>query len=362
MRFAFAPYLLHFKEPGGTSRGVMTEKPTFLVKIFEEDDPEHFGIGEAAVFPGLSPEADGNYVWKLTEVLANVAIGKATDLTRHSSIQFGLEQALLDFSNGCRGIYYPTPFTRGEGSIEINGLVWMGDFDKMMERLEEKIKAGFKCVKLKIGAIDWKSELDMIERIRSRFSPEQLTVRVDANGAFTMDDALPRLKRLADLGVHSIEQPIKAGNPELMAFLCQVSPLPIALDEELIGKGTTEEKTEMLDTIKPQYIILKPALCGGFSGGEEWISLAQQRGIGWWVTSALESNVGLNAIAQWTAALFASGNNGSPTASPIPQGLGTGGVFTDNFETPIYLEADQLRYNPSQPFDYTQFADLKWHM
>lgn len=352
MRFAFAPYLLHFKEPGGTSRGVMTEKPTFLVKIYDENDPSHFGIGEAAVFPGLSPEADGNYVWKLTEVLANVAIGKATDLTRHSSIQFGLEQALLDYSNDCEGIYYPGPFTVGDESIEINGLVWMGEFDRMIERIEEKIAAGFKCIKLKIGAIDWQKELEMITFIRSRFSPEQLMIRVDANGGFSMDNALPRLKQLADLGVHSIEQPIPAGNPELMAFLCQVSPLPIALDEELIGKGTEEEKLQMLDVIKPQYIILKPALCGGFSGGEEWIRLAQERGIGWWVTSALESNVGLNAIAQWTAAIGAKG----------PQGLGTGGVFTDNFSTPIYLNGDKLRYNPDEKFDYSQFDDLKWHM
>lgn len=351
MRLEFAPYLLHFKEPGGTSRGVMTEKPTFLIKVYDEADPSHFGIGEAAVFPGLSPEADGNYVWKLTELMANVAIGKTTDLSRHSSIQFGFEQALLDFSCGCRGIYYPSAFTQGESRIEINGLVWMGDFDRMIERIEEKLKAGFRCIKLKIGAIDWHKELEMIEFIRRRFSEESLMIRVDANGGFTMDDALPRLKRLADLGVHSIEQPIKAGNPELMAFLCQVSPLPIALDEELIGKYTTADRVAILDAIKPAYIILKPALCGGFSGGEEWIYLAEERGIGWWVTSALESNVGLSAIAQWTAYIGAKG----------PQGLGTGGVFTDNFDTPVYLEGDKLGFNASKPFDYNQFADLKWH-
>lgn len=351
MRLSFAPYLLHFKEPGGTSRGVMTEKPTFLLKVYDESDPSRYGLGEAAVFPGLSPEADGMYVWKLTELLANVAIGKATDLSRHSSIQFGFEQALLDFSNGCRGIYYPSSFTEGKSEIEINGLVWMGDYDKMMERLASKIADGFRCVKLKIGSIDWKSEVSMIEHIRAKYSPEQLMVRVDANGAFTMDEALPRLKRLADLGVHSIEQPLKAGNPDLMAFLCKVSPLPIALDEELIGKYSAEEKREVLDIIHPAYIILKPALCGGFSGGEEWISMASERGIGWWVTSALESNVGLNAIAQWTAYIGADG----------PQGLGTGGVFTDNFVTPVSLHGDHLRYDPAVPFDYSQFKDLKWH-
>lgn len=352
MRFAFAPYLLHFKEPGGTSRGVMTEKPTFLVKVFDEDAPDHFGIGEAAVFPGLSPEADGNYVWKLTEVLANIAIGKATDLSRHSSIQFGLEQALLDYSNGCHGIYCPGDFTMGKQTIVINGLVWMGDFDRMMERVEEKISAGFRCLKLKIGAIDWQKELEMVSSIRKRFCEDELMLRVDANGGFSIDNALPRLKQLADLGVHSIEQPIPAGNAELMAFLCQVSPLPIALDEELIGKGTTEEKREVLDVIKPQYIILKPALCGGFSGAEEWISMATERGTGWWVTSALESNVGLNAIAQWVGSIGAEG----------PQGLGTGGVFTDNFVTPVSLEGDRLKYDPEMRLDYHQFDDLKWHM
>ncbi|MDE6442853.1 MAG: o-succinylbenzoate synthase [Muribaculaceae bacterium] len=351
MRFSFAPYLLDFKEPGGTSRGVMTEKPTFLVKVFDENDPSRFGIGEAAVFPGLSPEADGNYVWKLTEVLANIAIGKGTDLSRHSSIQFGLEQALFDFSNGCKGIYFPTAFTEGKSEIEINGLVWMGEFDKMIERIESKMADGFHCLKLKIGAIDWKKEVEMIEYVRKRFSSSELMIRVDANGGFSMENALPRLKRLADLDVHSIEQPIPAGNPEMMAFLCSVSPLPIALDEELIGKATTEERVALLDTVKPAYIILKPALCGGFSGGGEWIELANDRGIGWWVTSALESNVGLNSIAQWTAFMKAEG----------PQGLGTGGVFTNNFITPVGLEGDRLHFNPSQPLDYSQFNDLKWH-
>lgn len=352
MRLAFAPYLLHFKEPGGTSRGVMTEKPTFLIKVFDEEDPSHYGIGEAAVFPGLSPEADGNYVWKLTELLANVAIGKPTDLTRHSSIQFGFEQALFDYSNGCRGVYFPSSFTEGKSEIEINGLVWMGDFDKMIERIDTKVAQGFHCLKLKIGAIDWRKEIEMIQYVRKRYNENQLMIRVDANGGFSMDNALPRLKMLADLEIHSIEQPIPAGNPELMAFLCQVSPLPIALDEELIGKGISEEKIAVLDVIKPSYVILKPALCGGFSGGNEWISLAEERGIGWWVTSALESNVGLNAIAQWTASIGANG----------PQGLGTGGVFTDNFITPITLNSDKLRYDAYKPFDYSQFANLKWHM
>lgn len=351
MRLEFAPYLLKFKEPAGTSRGILTEKPTFLIKVYDEKDPEKFGIGEAAVFPGLSPEADGMYVWKLTELLANVAIGKETDLSKHSSIQFGLEQALLDFSNGCKGIYYNSDFTLGGKSIEINGLVWMGNFDEMLERLEVKINSGFKCIKLKIGAVDWNDELELIKFIRKKYDSKDLMIRVDANGGFNFYDCHPKLVKLADLEVHSIEQPIKAGNPQHMAALCLSSPVPIALDEELIGKGDLNSRIKTLEEIKPQYIILKPALCGGFSGAVEWIEESEKRGIGWWVTSALESNVGLNAIAQFSAFINAMG----------PQGLGTGNLFTNNFITPLRLEADHLHFLPYQKFDYSQFADLKWH-
>lgn len=351
MRLEFAPYLLHFKEPAGTSRGILKDKPTFLIKVYDEENPDHFGIGEAAVFPGLSPEADGNYVWKLTELLANVAIGRPTDLSRHSSIQFGLEQALLDFSGGCKGIYYPSEFTLGNASIEINGLIWMGGYDKMISQLESKINAGFSCVKLKIGAIDWNRELEIIKGIRKEFNENELMIRVDANGGFSHTDALTKLGQLADLAVHSIEQPIPAGNVREMADLCSKSPLPIALDEELIGKGTTEERIKTLDEIKPQFIILKPALCGGFSGASEWIQQAEERSIGWWITSALESNVGLNAIAQFTAKVNASG----------PQGLGTGSLFTNNFDTPIYLVNDRLEFLPDKGIDPSQFKDLKWH-
>ena len=351
MRFEFAPYLLKFKEPAGTSRGILTEKPTFLVKVYNETDPDHFGIGEAAVFPGLSPEANGQYVWKLTELLANIAIGRATDLSRHSSIQFGLEQALLDFSNDCKGIYYPSHFTEGDRSIKINGLIWMGDLEKMMDRLEKKIKEGFKCIKIKVGAIHWNQELEIIRVIRKYFNENELMVRVDANGGFKFDDCQKKLGELSDLGVHSIEQPIASGQPENMAKLCRETPLPIALDEELIGKGTTDDRIKTLEEIKPQYIILKPALCGSFSGASEWIEEAEKRGIGWWITSALESNIGLNAIAQFTASVSAEG----------PQGLGTGGLFTNNFETPISLEGDLLKFNPSDRIDYSQFNDLKWH-
>lgn len=350
MRLAYAPYILKFKMPSGTSRGILTEKPTFFIKVFDENDPSKFGIGECSVFPGLSPEANGNYGYKLVELLANMALGDETDLDGYSSIIFGLEQALRDFAGGCRHIYFPSSFTQGKESIEINGLIWMGDFDRMIERINEKIEQGFHCLKLKIGAIDWRKEVEMIEYVRRKYSESKLQIRVDANGGFTMDNALPRLKRLADLGVHSIEQPIAAGMPDLMAFLCQVSPLKIALDESLIGVHGKKNKENLLDNVRPAYIILKPSLCGGFSGAEEWIRLAEDRGIGWWVTSALESNVGLNALAQWTATLHTN----------IPQGLGTGALFTNNFDCPLRLDSDRLTYDPSKVIENEEYSTLDW--
>lgn len=350
MRLQFAPYVLKFNEPSGTSRGILTEKITCILRIFDENDPEHYGIGEAAIFPGLSPEADDRFFYKLMELQANIRLGLKTDLERFPSLQFGLEQAIRDFSGGCEGVYFESPFVHGENSIEINGLVWMGDYDRMIERIEQKLNSGFKCIKLKIGAIDWRKEVDMIQYIRDRYDRDRVEIRVDANGGFDMDCAIPRLKRLADLGVHSIEQPIKAGNPMLMRFLCDVSPLPIALDEELIGKFTHEEKAATLDEIKPAYIVIKPSLTGGFSGAREWIDLAEERSIGWWITSSLESNIGLNALAQWVATLH----------TDIPQGLGTGGVFSNNFEAPIYLDKDRLRYDPQKKTDRKQFDSLDW--
>lgn len=350
MRLQFAPYILKFKEPAGTSRGVLTEKPTCYMRLFDENNPSRYGVGEAAVFPGLSPEADDRFFYKLMELQANVRLGRSTDLSHFPSLQFGFEQCIRDFTGGCNGIYYPSQFVAGIQSIQINGLVWMGNREEMMERMEKKLEEGFSCIKFKIGAIDWKSEIDMIETVRKRYNRDRVEIRVDANGAFDMDHALPRLKHLADLGVHSIEQPIKAGQPLMMQFLCQVSPLPIALDEELIGKFSMEEKARTLDAIHPRYIVIKPTLTGGYSGAEEWIKLAEERNIGWWITSSLESNIGLNALAQWTATL---GNK-------MPQGLGTGALFTNNLDAPINLEGDKLRYNPELTLNRQQLDNLDW--
>lgn len=350
MRLGICPYMLKFREPAGTSRGILTEKPTYLLKIWDENNPGVYGLGEAAVFPGLSPEADHRYEYKLVELLANIAIGRPTDLSHHSSIQFGLEQALLDFASGGRRIYYPSPFTEGKREIVINGLVWMGNYEEMLSRMEQKVQQGFKCIKLKIGAINWQDELTLIKNLRERYDAEQLTIRVDANGAFNMDNLFPCLKNLADLYVHSIEQPIPAGNPDLMKFVCDISPVPVALDEELIGISSHEERMKMLSFIKPQFIVLKPALCGGFSGAKDWIECARNEGIGWWITSALESNVGLNAIAQFTGSLD----------TDLPQGLGTGALFTNNFQLPIALDGEMMKYYPDDPIDNSQFDNLDW--
>lgn len=351
MRLAFAPYKLQFKEPAGTSRGILHSKSTYFLKIWDERDPSVFGIGEAAVFPGLSREAGPGYEYKLVETLANIAIGRGTDLTQFPSIQFGLEQAIKDFSAGGKRVYFHSPFIQGEKGITINGLVWMGDIDRMMQRLEQKITDGFKCIKLKIGAISFADELKMLAAIRSRYSASELEIRVDANGAFTMDNVLPALHALSTYGVHSVEQPIAAGQWELTHFLTEVSKVPIVLDEELIGLNTIEQKEEMLEHVKPSYIVLKPALCGGFSGAQEWIDLAEARGIGWWVTSALESNIGLSALAQWVATLDTS----------MPQGLGTGQLFTNNFPSPLRLESDRLYHiSGMRQYDNDIFNTLDW--
>ncbi|MDE6231027.1 MAG: o-succinylbenzoate synthase [Muribaculaceae bacterium] len=350
MILEFAPYILKFKRPAGTSRGTFTEKPTCYLRLHDESSPDQYAYGEAAIFPGLSPEADDRFFYKLMELVANFRIGQSTDLSRFPSLQCGLEQCFRDFAGGCRGLYFPSAFTEGEKTLTINGLIWMGEYERMLSELNQKIEEGFKCIKIKVGAIDWRQEVSLIEHIRKSHSPEEITIRVDANGGFSMEEAIPRLKRLADLGVHSIEQPIKAGNPELMSFLCKVSPTPIALDEELIGKFDKEEKQKLLDEIMPAYIVLKPTLTGGFSGTEEWIKLAEERGIGWWITSCLESNIGLNAIAQWTATLD----------NPLPQGLGTGKLFIENPETPIYLDGENLEYDPNRGIDREWLKNLDW--
>jgi o-succinylbenzoate synthase len=314
----------HFKRPSGTSRGVLTEKHAWFIEIWDESNPDVVGIGECSIIPRLSPDFVDfdQYEAKVAETCSDLDL----DLTDWPSIKFGVETALLDLQNGGKGVIFQNDFTKGKRSIPINGLIWMGNSNFMQEQIEEKLEEGFKTIKLKIGAIDFDSEIELLRSIRNRYSKEEITLRVDANGAFSPDEALGKLKRLSELAIHSIEQPIKQGQFEEMKQLCAETPLDIALDEELIGVNRTEDKIKLLDTIQPQYIILKPSLHGGIEGTKEWISLAEERHIPWWITSALESNIGLNAICQLTAEY----------SDLLPQGLGTGSLYTDNI--PSHLQ------------------------
>lgn len=329
----FYPYTLNFKRPSGTSRGVLNTKETYFIEVFEDDKK---GIGECALFRGLSFDDDDDYEAALEWTCRNINLSiddLREELVNHPSIIFGVEQALLNLQHQ-GDVYFPSDFTDGKDSIKINGLIWMGTSDYMKEQLEEKLSKGFSCIKLKIG-VDWNAEKQILKSLREQFPKDKIELRVDANGAFSPEQAKIVLQELAELHIHSIEQPIQAGNWKAMAELCHSTPTPIALDEELIGVLNYESKKTLIKEINPQYIILKPALVGGFSGSDEWIQLAEQNNIGWWITSALESNVGLNAIAQYTY----TKNN------PMPQGLGTGGLFTNNFETNLHLEGERLWFD-----------------
>lgn len=345
---------LHFKQPAGTSRGVYTTRHSYYLTLSDTDYPDVQGVGECATLPDLSCDAKPEYEVTLRQICQMVEqMGRIPyDMIRaYPSITFGLESAFAEFFHrlgerkpGTRvapawasslANLYDSPFARGEEGITINGLVWMGSYEEMLGRLEEKLRAGFHCVKLKIGAIDFFKELDLVKRIREVYGKEQVELRVDANGGFSPDDAMSRLEALAQYDIHSIEQPIKQHQWPRMAQLCRESPIPIALDEEMIGVNVRSMKQALLDTIRPQYIILKPSLHGGMYGCREWIELAEQRGIGSWITSALESNVGLSAIAHFCAKMY------GPDVQ-MPQGLGTGLLFTDNIPMPLEIKGDKL--------------------
>ena len=335
-------YILNFKNPSGTSRGILKTKETWFI-ILEKNDK--IGIGETGLFRGLSIDDNLDYERKLIWICNNINLGLEKLLSKtvlFPSIQFGLEQAFLSLESKTNFELFPSDFTKGKTSIPINGLVWMGDKGFMKSQIKEKLKTGFSCIKMKIGAIDFNAEIDLLKSIRKEFSAKEIELRVDANGAFKPKNALEKLKILSKLEIHSIEQPIKQKQIEEMAFLCENTPLPIALDEELIGVFSSFEKKSLIEIIKPQYIILKPSLIGGFASSKEWINLAKQNNIGWWVTSALESNVGLNAIAQFTYCL----------KSKLPQGLGTGGLFTNNFESPLEVKSGTLQYNPTKKWNF----------
>jgi o-succinylbenzoate synthase len=335
------PRLLHFKQPAGTSRGVYNTRKVWYIEISSMENPSIKGIGECAPLPNLSCDDVPQYEEVLQQACGRVAREgniPTESLRNYPSILFGLETALRHYETGSLALW-DTPFSRGEAGIPINGLIWMGNFEEMYRQIEAKMEAGYRCIKLKIGAIDFDAELTLLKHIRSRFSVKDIELRVDANGAFSPAEAMHKLDALSKLDLHSIEQPIRAGQWEEMARLTARTPLPIALDEELIGHNIPEIKQELLSAIRPQYIILKPSLHGGICGSNEWIAEAEKQNIGWWVTSALESNIGLNAIAQWCATLH----------NALPQGLGTGQLFTDNIDLPLEIRKDCLWFCAEKP-------------
>ena len=342
IKATYKKYILNFKNPSGTSRGVLKTKETWFI-ILEENGKK--GIGETGLFRGLSIDDVANYEEKLIWVCQNINQGLEKilpQIAHFPSIQFGLEQAFLSLKSNTSFELFPSEFTKGKQEIPINGLVWMGEKEFMKNQIKEKLKAGFTCIKMKIGAIDFNAEIELLKSIRKEFSAKEIALRVDANGAFKPNNALEKLEKLSALDIHSIEQPIKQGQVEEMANLCAKTPLPIALDEELIGVFSSEEKKKLLERIKPQFIILKPSLIGGFYGSKEWINFAEQNTIDWWITSALESNVGLNAIAQFTFTL----------QNKLPQGLGTGSLFTNNFASPLEVKNGTLHYNSSKNWNF----------
>jgi len=332
-------HVLQFKRPSGTSRGILKEKETWFI-VLENETKQ--GIGECGILRGLSIDDCPDYEAKLAWVCDNIHLGKEAlynALTAFPSIQMGIEMAFLSLEQADPFSLFPSAFSKGEASIPINGLIWMGDQQFMLDQVEEKVAQGFSCIKMKVGAIAFSDEVNILSAIRKRFSADQMVLRVDANGAFGQD-ALEKLHVLAELDLHSIEQPIAQGNWSEMRSLCKTSPLPIALDEELIGIFNTADKIALLDSIQPQYIILKPSFIGGFKGAEEWTTLATERGIGSWVTSALESNIGLNAIAQWA---YQQGYKGH-------QGLGTGSLYTNNIVAPLEIKNGYIQLDKTHPW------------
>jgi o-succinylbenzoate synthase len=350
MKIDIEERVLHFKQPAGTSRGVYTERRIWLVHV---SDGMTVGVGECAPLLDLSCDALEPYIYNKVlrgfcdqvEETGEIPYEAMRD---YPSMLFGLETALTSLnsklstlrsaegrSHGENFQLFDTPFARGEQGIPINGLVWMGSYEEMLQRMKEKLKQGFRCVKLKVGAIDFDKEFDLVKRIRERFSHHEVELRLDANGGFLPDEALYKLELLSQYVIHSIEQPIRQKQWAKMAELCRDSPLPIALDEELIGVNDPETKRQMLNIIKPAYIVLKPSLHGGMMGCREWIDIAREEGIGSWITSALESNIGLNAIAQFCSSVYGD-------SITFPQGLGTGQLFTDNIPMPLEIRADKL--------------------
>jgi o-succinylbenzoate synthase len=338
----YKKHILEFKTPSGTSRGILKTRHTWFIVI--ENNGE-FGVGECGMLRGLSIDDRPDFEQTLQWVCENIHLGLQhlyAALTEFPSIQMGLEIAFKSLAAHDPFQIFPSAFSKGETSIAINGLIWMGDKAFMSKQISTKLNEGFRCIKMKIGAINFETELELLKNIRQEFSASEIEIRVDANGAFNPKNTLEKLKQLSDLDLHSIEQPRAVKQWDQMAYLCEKSPLDIALDEELIGVFSNQDKQALLQHIKPQYIILKPSFIGGFKGSDSWIELAQANNIQWWVTSALESNVGLNAISQYT---FTKN-------STLPQGLGTGSLYTNNIASALQITKGTLCYNPTKKWNF----------
>ncbi len=344
VHFDFIKRTLNFRFAAGTSRGVLKTRDVFWISASYPQIPDLIGWGEAAPLINLSIDHIPDFEEELKELLTTLkatsfeqsemaVLQKVAEIVpiKFPSIRFGVETALLDLMYGGKKKILGNPFFDQQKPIPINGLIWMGDPEFMRAQIQEKIDHGFKCIKIKIGAIDFDQEMELLRQIRMRFDSTQIMLRVDANGAFDPQDAMKKLDRLAEMDIDSIEQPIRAGQLAEMKELCQTTPLPIALDEELIG---VQNKEQLLDQIQPQHIIIKPTLIGGISETRQWIALAEERNIGWWMTSALESNIGLNAISQLA----------SSYDPKIPQGLGTGKLFYNNLDSPLEISKGEIHY------------------
>ncbi|WP_026994782.1 o-succinylbenzoate synthase [Flectobacillus major] len=354
LKAVFSKHTLNFKFEAGTSRGVLTQKDSYFIKIFDTENPSVFGLGECAPLKGLSIDDRPDFELQLLSICEyfntielevfswnlNIILDQVLDKS-FPSIVFGFETAMLDLLNGGKRIIFNNAFHQAQRNININGLIWMGDKDFMLRQIDEKLASGYNTIKMKVGAIDFEKECQLLAYIRQHFSKNEITLRVDANGAFGVNEALEKLKKLAEYDLHSIEQPIRHGNTDAMAELCQTTPIPIALDEELIGMIEYPDKYKLLKKIMPQFIILKPSLVGGFQQCREWIENANRLKIGWWMTSALESNVGLNAITQFTAEF----------SNPLPQGLGTGRLYHNNIPSPLSIDKGQILYRPDSQWD-----------
>ncbi len=359
LKASFFPYKLIFRFEAGTSRGVLREKTSWFIKIWREGQPDIYGLGECGPLPGLSPDHKPNLPKKIRKSLEKISewedvpeheeIGKNVNSIVPSflpALAFAIETALIDLASGGKRRIVENDFVLGKKSIPINGLIWMGKKDFMLQQIRNKLDEGYNCIKIKVGALDLKMELELLKFIRSQYSAEAVTLRLDANGAFEPQKAMEILEKLAVYDIHSIEQPIRPGQRREMLRLCRNSPIPVALDEELIGITGVEQRKILLEDIRPQYLILKPTLLGGLSAAEQWIKLAEKMGTGWWVTSALESNIGLNAIAQFTAGY----------KTQMHQGLGTGQLYRNNIPGPLFISDGCLFYDPGSGWDLTELA------